>query len=155
MKSQFFIFKSQIWPNSEHQYVKCWDCACAHARACVCVVLKWRLQQHFVCKTAKVYGCMCEWKGCISMLWYTFTLILDDCKCQSPRAYLSVVGMLRFTFLTWTNRACPLFFFFCSSVFFCLHGPFNCISFQKNLPTTLRFFTLFFRSYFCLTGPFS
>ena len=33
-------------------------------------------------------------------------------------------------------------------------APFNCISFQV-LPTILRFLTLFFRSYLCLTGPFN
>ena len=46
-------------------------------------------------------------------------------------------------------------FSFCSCVCFCLYGPFNCISFHSILSTTLRFVTLFFRSYFCLTGPFN
>ena len=47
------------------------------------------------------------------------------------------------------------FFFPCSCVFFCLYGPFNCISFYKILPTNLRFLTLFIRSYFCLSDPFT
>ena len=73
-------------------------------------------------------------------------------------------------------------FSFCSCDCFCLFGPFNCISFNTfsrqlsaffcscvyislmahltvfhsiNIPTTLRFLTLFFRSPFCLIGPFS
>ena len=43
-------------------------------------------------------------------------------------------------------------FLICSLVFFCLYGPFNCISFHHILLTTLRFLTLFFRSYLCLIG---
>ena len=34
-------------------------------------------------------------------------------------------------------------FLFCSCVYFCLYGPFNCILFHKNLLTTLCFLTLF------------
>ena len=52
-----------------------------------------------------------------------------------------------------TNRAYPLLFI-CSCVYFCLYGPFNCISFRKFSPK-LCAFTLFFRSYFYLTGPFN
>ena len=37
--------------------------------------------------------------------------------------------------------------FFCSCVCFCLYGPFNCISFEKIIPTTLLFFSLFFWSF--------
>ena len=44
---------------------------------------------------------------------------------------------------------------FCSCVYFCLYGPFNCISFHKFSPTTLRFLILFFQSYLCLIGPFN
>ena len=40
-------------------------------------------------------------------------------------------------------------FLFCSGVCFCLYGPFNCISFHKFSPTTLRFLTLVFRSFCC------
>ena len=46
-------------------------------------------------------------------------------------------------------------FFFCSYVCFCLYGPFNCISFHKFSRQLFRFFTLFFWSYFCHTGPFN
>ena len=42
-----------------------------------------------------------------------------------------------------------------SCVFFCLYSPFNCISFLKLSRQTLCFFTLFFRPYLCLTGPFN
>ena len=59
---------------------------------------------------------------------FVFILILD--YSESPRADLHVVGMLRFMFLTWTNRAGPLLFI----LFFCLFlssWPFNCISFHK------------------------
>ena len=41
-------------------------------------------------------------------------------------------------------------FSFCSCVSFCLYGPFKCISLHKFSRQTLRFLTLFFRSYFCL-----
>ena len=38
----------------------------------------------------------------------------------------------------------------------CLYGPFSCISFHRlMLPTTVRFLTLFFLSYFCLFGSFN
>ena len=80
---------------------------------------------------------------------------------HSPGAHLNVVGMLRFMSLTallsfWHKPAelahsC----LFCSCVYFCLYGLFNCISFHLILPTTLLFLTLFFRSYFCLIGPFN
>ena len=45
---------------------------------------------------------------------------------QSPRAHLLVVGMLRFLFLTETNRACPLLFILFLYLFL-LYGPSNCI----------------------------
>ena len=53
------------------------------------------------------------------------------CHYLSPRAHLHVVGMLRFMFFTQANRACPPLFFFCSCVYFCLYGPFTCISFHN------------------------
>ena len=59
----------------------------------------------------------------------------------SPRVHVHLVGMLRFTFLTWTNRACPINFLFCSCVYFCLYGPFNCISFC-NFSRQLSTFSL-------------
>ena len=67
---------------------------------------------------------------------------------ESPRALLHVVGMLRF------NRACPLLFnlFLCQ---FLSLWPFQPYFIPWILPTTLRFLTLFSRSYFCLTGPFN
>ena len=67
-----------------------------------------------------------------------------------PRAHLHTVGMLQFMSLTHTNRACPLLFI----LFLCLLPslwPFQ----LYFLPTTLCFLTLFFRSYFCLIGPFN
>ena len=45
-------------------------------------------------------------------------------------------------------------FLFCSCVYFCLYGPFNCISLHK-FSEQLCFLTLFFRSFFCLTGSFN
>ena len=72
----------------------------------------------------------------------------------SPRAHLYVVGMLRFMF--WhkpTELAHSLIF--CSCVYFCLYGPFNCISFHKFSRQPPCFHTLFFRSNFCLIGPFN
>ena len=46
-------------------------------------------------------------------------------------------------------------FLFSSCVCFCLYNPFNCISFHKFSPKTPRFLTLFFWSYFCLSGLFN
>ena len=46
-------------------------------------------------------------------------------------------------------------FLFCSCFCFCFRDPFNCISSHEIFPTTLHFLTLFFRSYFCLIGPFN
>ena len=43
---------------------------------------------------------------------------------------------------------------FCSCVCFCLYSPFNCILFHK-FSRQLSTFSLFFRSYVCLTGPFN
>ena len=42
---------------------------------------------------------------------------------------------------------------FCSCVYFCLCGPFKCISFHK-FSWQLSIFWLFFWSYLCLIGPF-
>ena len=39
-------------------------------------------------------------------------------------------GTLWFMSLKCTNRACPLLFSFSSRVYFCLYGPFSCISFH-------------------------
>ena len=49
---------------------------------------------------------------------------------MSPRAHIHVVGMLRFMFLTLTAELVHCFLFR-SCVYFCLYGPFNCISFHK------------------------
>ena len=77
--------------------------------------------------------------------------ILSD---GSPRARLRVVGMLRLMSKTQTNRACPLLF----SLFLCLFlslWRFQLYLIPWILPTTLRFLTLFFRSYLCLIGLFN
>ena len=44
-------------------------------------------------------------------------------------------------------------FLFSSCVYFCLYGPFNCISFYKFSRQLFAFSLLFFRSHFCLIGP--
>ena len=72
----------------------------------------------------------------------------------SPRAHLDVVGMLRFMFLTYTNRACPPLFILIFCLFLSL-WPFPLYFTPWILSTTLHFLTLFFRSYFCLVGPFN
>ena len=48
---------------------------------------------------------------------------------QSPRAHLHVVGMSRFMFQHKPTELAHSFLFF-SRVYFCLYGPFNCISFH-------------------------
>ena len=45
-------------------------------------------------------------------------------------------------------------FLLCSCVYFCLYGPFNCISFHK-FSRQLSTFSLFFQSSFFLIGPFN
>ena len=60
-----------------------------------------------------------------SFVCFTFFLLL------SPLAHLHVVGML-LRFISDINQpTLPTLFLFCSSVCFCLYGPFNCISFHK------------------------
>ena len=61
---------------------------------------------------------------------------ITRCECpgfsssQSQKANLHVVGMLQF--ISDINQpSLPTLFLFCSSVYFCLYGPFNCISFHK------------------------
>ena len=49
-----------------------------------------------------------------------------------PRAPFHVVGMLCVYVKDMNQPSLPtLFFLFCSCVYFCLSGPFNCISFHK------------------------
>ena len=53
-----------------------------------------------------------------------------------------------------TNLACQLLSVFCC-VYFCLYGPFNCISFRKlSKERSALSLCSFFRSYFCFIGPF-
>ena len=58
-------------------------------------------------------------------------LVWDWYHSASSQAHLHVLGMLRFMFLTYTNRACPLLFIRSIFVSFCLYCPFTCISFHK------------------------
>ena len=53
------------------------------------------------------------------------------------------------------NRACLLLFFILFSCLFLSLWPFQLHFILWFLPTTVRFLTLFFRSYFCLTDPFN
>ena len=65
----------------------------------------------------------------------------------SPRAHLHVVGMIRFMSLTYKPTQLAHSFLFCSCVFFCLYGPFNCISFHKfslNSPLSHSLLKIFF-----------
>ena len=48
----------------------------------------------------------------------------------SPRGHLHVVGMLRFLSLIKSSKLAHSLLF-CSCVYFCLYGSFNCISFHK------------------------
>ena len=74
---------------------------------------------------------------------------------SSLRTHLPVVGMY-VTVYVWHKPTELARSFLCwSCVYFCLYGPFNCISFQKILLTTVRFPTLLCWSYFCLIGPFN
>ena len=71
---------------------------------------------------------------------------------STTRAQLLVVVMLRFMSLSYTSRACSLLFILFLCLFLYL-WPFQLCFIPYILPTTLRFLTLFFRSYFCLIGP--
>ena len=73
---------------------------------------------------------------------------------ESPRAHFHVVEMLRFMSLTQINRPCPFLFILFLCLFLSL-WPFQPYFISYILPTTHRFLALFFRSYFCLVGPFS
>ena len=53
-----------------------------------------------------------------------------------------------------TSRACPLLFILSFCLFLSL-WPFQLYTIPYILPTTLRFLTLFFRSYLRLIGPFN
>ena len=68
----------------------------------------------------------------------------------SPRAHLHVVGMLRFVFLTQTDRACPLLFI----LFLCpfLSTVFHSINSLYYSPRSHFVLPIFF---LCLIGPFN
>ena len=70
---------------------------------------------------------------------------------SSPQAHLHMVGMFGFMFATELAHSV----LFSSPVCSCLYGPFNCISFPKFSRQLSSFLTLFFKSYFCLIGPFN
>ena len=67
--------------------------------------------------------------------------------------------------LTWWGccSLCPWYkpsefansFLFCSCVYFCLYGPFNCISFHKSSREFSALLFCSFPSYFCPIGPFN
>ena len=78
-------------------------------RLCVCVCA-------CACAGARVRPCVRPGvRACVRVCYMN----LYDCAEWSLWAQLHVVGMLRFMFLTWTNRACPLLLF-CSCVYFSL-----------------------------------
>ena len=81
-------------------------------------------------------------------------------KPQSLEVFLTVSvplgGPLPFTWrrcydlrLTWNNQACPFLFILCLCLFLSL-CPYQPYFISWILSTTLRFLTLFFRSYLCL-----
>ena len=73
-------------------------------------------------------------------------------KFMFPRGLTSTwLGMLQFM----SNKPTELAhsFLFCSCVYFCLYGPFNCISLYQFSRQLFRSLTHFFRSYLCLIGP--
>ena len=72
---------------------------------------------------------------------------------QSPRAHLQVVWMLGFVSFDINQSSLPTQFYSALGVCFCLY--FQLYFVPQILPTTLRFLTLFFRSYFCLIIPFN
>ena len=102
--------------------------------------------QSWVCKRISIS----EDRGHILTIW-VFTVILS---LKSTRVHLHVVGMLQSMSKTKTNRACPFRFILFLCLFLSL-WPFHLYFIPKILPTTLRFLTLFFRSYLCLIGPFN
>ena len=58
------------------------------------------------------------------------------------------------TFTWWEYYELAHSFLFCSCVYFCLYGPFNCISFHK-FSQRLSVFSLCYCGPSCLIGPFN
>ena len=89
------------------------------------------------------------------VITFTFSpFLISQFSLLSPRARLHVMGILRFMSKTRTGRACSLLFVLFLCLFLSL-SPFQLYFIPLLLPTTLRFLTLFFRSYFCLIGLFN
>ena len=147
-----FLFSPDViicgWLGSEHQLTNLLA-FCVKWKMLVCAMLSVGLSGRLADMAQTLSHCDC--------------LRHHKCdKCQTlhggitepPRAYLHVVGMLRFVSKAWTNRACPLLFV----LLFCLFlsfWPFQMYFIPYILPTTLRFLTLFCRSYLYLIVPFN
>ena len=71
----------------------------------------------------------------------------------SPQAHLHLVGMFRF--MSDINQPSLTTPFYSVLVLFLFLWPFQLCFIPEILPQTLRFLTLFFRSYVCLIGPFN
>ena len=74
---------------------------------------------------------------------------------KSPRANLHVVGLLRFMSDINQPSLPTAFFFILFSCLFLSLWSFRLYFIPQILPTTLRFLTVFFRSYLGLIGPFN
>ena len=95
-------------------------------------------------------------KLCMMVLFielYTFIPLSMTLNICPPRAHLHVMGI--FWLCLWhklSELAHSFFLFFC---LFLSLWPFQLYLIPQILPTTLSFLNLFFRSYFCLRGPFN
>ena len=116
-------------------------CVCVSVCVCVCVCVSvWVCVRVWVCVCVCVCvggcGCVCEWVGGCGV-W-------GRCV-RGARARLSLFSLSpslsspRFVFTWWGCRSSCLWhqltelahsFVFCSCVYFCRDGPFNCISFH-------------------------
>ena len=97
----------------------------------------------FFCHLSNVT--LCWW--CKS--WQTFNVITSPAwflDFKVPAGSPSVVGDVVVYVFDIDQPSLPTPFLFCSCVYFCVYGSFNCISFHKYYWQLSCFLTLFFRS---------
>ena len=85
---------------------------------------------------------------------FLLTFVWENILFSVPGTHFQVMGILRFM-SGMNQQSLPIPFFLLLLYLFLSLCPFQLYSIPKILPTTLRFLTLFFRSYFCLIGPFN
>ena len=142
---------------------------CVHACVCVCVCVCVHACDDLKCGSACVF---CSAGGTINTMPFTFEKIRykkEEVRLSGAHSDVCVIFLLILIVIRMVSPSrgdvavyvfdihqpslpTPFYSVLVSvSVFMALSIVFHSI----NSPTTLRFLTLFFRSYFCLIGPFS